>query len=517
MAESAESAGESVDRPDGRRAALQAGVLALAGLLAPVVAGAQGARRKAPGDNVPRPGLPPATISPELIDAASGWLSPELRLVRRITMGLSASEATLAQQLGYSAYLERHLNAASIDDSAVNQFVATNYPTTVASLDTLSTKDSGLVQSELTNAMVYRAAFSARQLQERLVEFWTDHFNISFEKVKYLKAVDDRDVIRRYAMTSFPQLLKASAHSVAMLAYLDQTSSTSDAPNQNYAREIMELHTLGVKGGYTQTDVAELSRVLTGWTTEGKGTFVFSPSLHDYDAKTVLGVNIPAASPSTGAAAVAEGERMLDVLAAHPSTALFISTKMLKFFLRYDPSEAQIAAVASAYRSSQGNIKSMLRVVLSRQNLVAAPAKLKRPYHLVVSAVRALGAQVADPGPLSDQIANAGHQPFTWQTPDGFPDKIEYWSGDILPRWNYAAFLASADAADSVRFDVARFMTAGTAPAVVSSIDRFCFGGEMPMHLREELAAYVAPDPTDPSRVREAVSLALSAYTFQFY
>ena len=432
-------------------------------------------------------------------------------------MGLSAAEASLAQRLGYSAYLEHHLNAASLDDSAVNQFVATTYPTTAASLDVLADKDSGLLQTELTSAMIYRAAFSARQLQERLVEFWTDHFNISFQKVGYLKVVDDRDVIRQYAMTSFPQLLRASAHSVAMLAYLDQTSSSGDAPNQNYAREIMELHTLGVKGGYTQTDVAALSRVLTGWTSAGKGTFVFSPSLHDYGAKTLLGMTIPAASPDTGSAAVAEGEMMLNVLASHPSTASFISAKMLRFFLRYDPSDAQIAAVASVYASSQGDIKSMLRVVLSRQNLQMAPAKLKRPYHFVVSAVRALGAQVVDTGPLSSSIADAGHQPFTWQTPDGFPDKIEYWAGDLLPRWNFAVFLAAADAADSVRFDVSPFMTSGTASGVASSIDRFCFGGEIPPHLRDELASYVAIAPTDQTRVREAVSLALASFTFQFY
>jgi len=127
----------------------------------------------------------------------------------------------------------------------------------------------------------------------------------------------------------FPDMLKASAHSASMLAYLDQTQSRNTAPNQNYAREIMELHTLGVDGGYTQTDVAELSRVLTGWTIQGRGNFTFNANIHDWNAKMVLGVTIPAGAPSQGQAGINEGEQMLDVLVNHPNTARYIATKML--------------------------------------------------------------------------------------------------------------------------------------------------------------------------------------------
>jgi uncharacterized protein (DUF1800 family) len=516
----ADPAGPVEERTDGagdRRKALKAGAIALAGLMIPSLARAQGARRKAPGDNTPHPVNPGVAMGPAMVDPTTAWLAPELRLVRRITMGMTDADATLARQLGYDAFLERHLNPQALDDSAVDQFVATNYPTTLQGVDTLFNMDSGTLQLQLSNAMIYRAAFSSRQLQERLVEFWTDHFNISFDKVGYLKVVDDRDVIRQYAMTTFPQLLKASAHSVAMLAYLDQTSSRNTAPNQNYAREIMELHTLGVNGGYTQNDVAELSRVLTGWTTTGRGNFSFAPAIHDYGAKTVLTMNIPASSPSTGTMAQGEGEAVLNMLVSHPSTATFISTKMLKFFLRYDPSDAQIAAVASVYMSSQGDIKAMLRAILSRDNLMAAPVKFKRPYHLVVSAVRALGAQVANVNNLYFSIINGGQQPFTWQTPDGFPDKAEYWAGNVLPRWNYASFISSANSPASVNFNVSTFMTSATAAGVVSSIDRFVFGGEMTQRLRDELTTYVAVAPTNTTRVREAVSLALSCSTFQYY
>ena len=504
-------------RADDRRSALKTGALLMAGLLAPSLARAQGARRQPPADNKPRPGIADQSISPELIDPSASWLSPELRLARRITMGLTDAEATRARQLGYDAYLERQLNASAIDDSAVDRFVATNYPGTTQGVDNLYSQEGFRLQGQLTAAMIYRSIFSARQLQERLVEFWTDHFNISFDKVGYLKLVDDRDVIRKYAMTTFPQLLKASAHSVAMLAYLDQTQSEAQAPNQNYAREIMELHTLGVSGGYTQTDVAELSRVLTGWTLMGRGNFVFNPTLHDFGAKTVLGVSIPASASTVGAAAVAEGERMLDVLVNHPSTAKFIGTKMLKFFLRYDPSAAQIAAVANVYQTSQGDIKATLRAILSRQNLLAAPPKLKRPYHLVVSAARVLNAKVTDPGPLSDLISDAGHQPFTWLTPDGFPDRLEYWAGNILPRWNAAARIGNADDPASVQVDVSPFMTSARASDVIANIDRFCLAGEMPPRLRSELTNYLATDPANPALVRETLSLALSSVTFQHY
>ena len=508
---------EGTEQSGNRRTALKAGALALAGLLAPSMARAQGARRNGPTSGGPTPGIPGASMPRDAIDPSAAWLSPEGRLVRRITMGMSDAELTLAKQLGYNAYLERHLNPTALDDSATDAFVAANYPLLSQGVDTLFNQDGGTLQTQLTNAMIYRSAFSSRQLQERLVEFWTDHFNISFEKVGYLKVVDDRIVVRANAMTNFPQLLRASAHSVAMLAYLDQITSRNTAPNQNYAREIMELHTLGVNGGYTQNDVAELSRVLTGWTTAGRGNFNFNPGIHDFGAKTVLTMNIPAAASSTGTAAQQEGENVLDMLTSHASTASFVSAKMLRFFLRYDPSDAQIASLASVYASSQGDVKAMLRNTLSKANLMAAPAKIKRPWHLMISGVRALGANVANPNQLFSQLQAMSHTPFDWQTPDGYPDIPTYWAGNVVPRWNYAVFIANANSATQVQFDVSRFMTSTTAAGVVSSINQYVFGGEMTARLADELTTYIGTLATNSTRVREAISLALSSSTFQYY
>ncbi len=503
-----------------RRTIVKAGAALLAGMLAPVVARAQGRR----GIVIPTPSHkptspPPQFARPDGMDPALSYLAPELRLARRVTYGLNATEAARAKAMGYDAYLEYQLASDAIDNSATEAFVAATWPFVAQDGTTLFNADSTQVQNQLTYATIYRSAFSPRQLYERLVEFWSDHFNISMAKVGYLKVVDDSAVIRQYAMTTFPQLLKASAHSPAMLEYLDQQMSTKGAPNQNYAREIMELHTLGVNGGYTQTDVAELSRVLTGWTVAGKGLFSFSANQHDFGAKTVIGVSIPATSPAIGAAAQAEGEGMLNVLVAHPSTATFIATKMLQYFLRPDPSAAQIAAVANVYATTGGDIKSMMRTVLSQANVVNAPAKFKRPYHLVMSGLRALQPTVVANGvpTLLGQIVSVGQQPFTWLTPDGFPDTVEYWSGNMLTRWNYATFLANTNSAATVQFNVAPFMNPATPAAIVAAINSALFGGEMPARLATELTNYVTPNPSSAALVRETIGLALSSSAYQYY
>jgi uncharacterized protein (DUF1800 family) len=517
--ESGEGASTAPAPSGDRRSMLKVGAAALAGMMLPSIAGAQ-ARTKGPEAPTGRTPGPLTTMPrPAGIDPSANWANANLRLARRISMGLTDAEVTRAKSMTYAQYLEYHLATDVIDDSAVDTYVTANFPLLSQDVNTIFNADGGVLQNQISYATIYRSAFSARPLKERLVEFWSDHFNIAFSKVGYLKVIDDRDVIRANAMTTFPQLLKASAHSAAMLAYLDQTSSNKTSPNQNYAREIMELHTLGVNGGYTQTDVAELSRVLTGWTIAGRGTFTFNAGIHDYGAKTVLGIAIPAASSATGAAAQQEGENMLTVLASHPSTATFISTKMLQYFLRPDPTPAQISAVAQVYNSTGGDIKQMLRTVLSQQNVASAPAMLKRPYHQIVSTLRALSpnVSVANVANIAGQINAAGQYPFTWQTPDGFPMSLEYWSGNMLPRWNAASFVANSNTAASVLFNVTPFMTTATPAAIVNQIDKYCFGGEMTQRLRDELTTYVSVSPASAGRVRETIALALSSSSFQYF
>jgi uncharacterized protein (DUF1800 family) len=352
-----------------------------------------------------------------------------------------------------------------------------------------------------------------------MVEFWTDHFSINYEKVGYLKTLDDREVIRKHALGKFPALLKASAHSPAMLEYLDNTRSRGRNTNQNYAREIMELHTLGVDGGYTQTDVAELARILTGWTIQGRGVFAFDPTGHDFTAKSFLGETFPAQPASTGAAAIQEGERAIDMLLAHPSTAKYIAMKMLRWLLRYDPSDAQIVAVAQVYTKTGGDIPSMIRAILTPANLKEAPLKMKRPYHFLVSSLRTLNPSVRTLAQISNrQLLLLGQQLFYWDDPDGYPDNMDFWAGTILPRWNFASYLTSqSSATGEVTFDATPLVNLAQPAAIAAQIGKMVFAGKAPMALEAQITAYLAAAPVSAARVREAVSLALSANAFQWY
>lgn len=449
--------------------------------------------------------------------AQKGWDSALTRLVRRVTNGVTEDEVKLAQKLGFAGYLNYHLAYAKIDDTATQNFVASSYPYLGQSGDQLYSVDQGMLQAQLTESSLYRAAFSKRQLYERMVEFWSDHFNIAFPQVNYLKLVDDREVIRKHALGKFPDMLKASAHSPAMLEYLDNTRNRQRTLNENYAREIMELHTLGVDGGYTQTDVRELARVLTGWTLAGRGNFNFDASGHDYGAKTVMGQSVPAMPASAGIAAKTEGDQMLDFLVKHPSTAKFIATKMLRWLLQYEPTAAQVTAVASVYTRTQGDIPSMVRAILTPANVSAAPPKFKRPYTFLLSALRALNPSVTAVAGPRRSLTTLGQPMFMWDPPDGYPDRADYWAGGVLQRWNVAVSLANLGATGEMTLDITRFTAVNTPDGVTAAINKAIFGGEMPDRLKGQILTYlqVQPVPT-VARVREAVALALSSSTFQW-
>ena len=501
-----------ISSPSSRRRFLIAGAAAAAATASAFAIVRKGSPRNATGDPVLTP--PDLTLPPA--SDAEAWGTPPVRLARRLTMGLTSDEAALARTKGFNGYLEYHLNPAAIDDSAVDAFVATTYPQIAMQGTELYLLDSNTVQRQLQEATLFRAAFSKRQLFERMVEFWTDHFNIDVVNVGYLKTLDDREVIRKNALGNFPDMLRASAHSAAMLVYLNNNTSRFPNVNQNYARELMELHTLGVDAGYTQTDVAEVARCLSGWTIKGKGDFNFDPTGHDYGSKTFLG-NTIAAAPGTGAAGVADGDKVLNVLAAHPNTAKFVATKMISWLLRYDPPPVLVSQVAATYLSSGGNIPAMIRVILTPANLAAAPAKHKRPFHFVASAMRSLNPAVKGvAGIAGTRLAALGQQSFLWATPDGYPDKIQFWSGLVMQRWNFGDFIANL-ASGEVIVDPNPFMTVNTPDGVTASIDAYMFGGEMPVRTRDEVKAYLAAGTLSTARVRETLALAINSSTFQWY
>jgi len=501
-----------------RRKFVFLGALAAAALL-PKAAKAQGrtrSRSRRPTEpTVTAPHLDHGAIVPnENVAAFAEWDTGGLsRLVRRTTMGITPGEVARAKAMGWNGYLSAQLNYTRINDAALENAVAQRYPLMSLPSDQLFDADGGQIVSQLRESIIFRAAYSQRQLYQRMVEFWTDHFNQDLDKVGYLLVADQRDVIRKYAMTSVPQIVKASAHSASMMVYLDQNVSSSRAPNQNYAREIMELHTLGVDGGYTQDDVAELSRVLTGWTVTGKGVFTFNPSLHDTKAKTVLGMTIQG---QTGAAGQQEGEAVIDMLVNHPSTARFIATKLLKWMVTPSPTPEQISAIASVYRATGGDIKSMLRAMLNDQWITAAPMKLKRPFHLAVSALRSVNANVMSVSPLNSSLSTLGHQAFAWDTPDGYPDKVEYWAGNILPRWAFASSLTGLNSTTTIQVDSG--MWRGTSPAgTIDLIDQNFFGGEMPVVTRTALTSYAGATTLNDAKTRELLALAIASNSFQWY
>ena len=465
----------------------------------------------------------PKTVAPTGLpqDASMKWVDPTLRLVRRITTGLTPTDVAQAKSMGYAAYLNFQLAPAAIDDSAVDSFIATNLPMVGMTYAQLITQDSTEVASQTQDAALFRAAFSKRQLLERMVEFWTDHFTISLNKVGIRKAIDDRDVIRPNALGKFPDLLRATSKSPAMLTYLDQNLSKFPTPNQNYAREIMELHTLGVNGGYTQTDVAELSRILTGWSVSN-ADFVFVKNNHDRGqngAKIFLGTTFPTmASTATAAQMQKEGEDAINMLVAHPSTAAYISLKMARWLLAYNPPQSVVDATTAVYLSTGGDIPSMIRTILTPANLTASVAKYRRPFHLAAASLRAVSATVTNIRSIRTAADTMGQPTFMWEQPNGYPDRIDWWSGLVLQRWQWANTLTAQNSATTTRVDLVAFKAQGnTADGVMKVIASQIFGGEIPTNLNTTLTTYIKAGTFNDTRIRETLALALSAQQFQWY
>ena len=344
------------------------------------------------------------------------------------------------------AYIDQQLDPESIDDPQAER--------AVRRLETLSLPAGELFEykpqvllDELTRGTLLRAVYSRRQLYEVMVQFWTDHFNIDASKgdCKWLKAADDRDVIRRHALGRFGDLLRASALSPAMLWYLDgrvnRRSDEDEVPNENYARELLELHTLGVDGGYSQRDVMEVARCLTGWTVRseqlfGKGKVEFSPQLHDDGEKLVLGQRVQAGQGKK------DLDHVLDTVVNHPRTAHHIARKLCQRFISDAPAPQAVEEVAIAFSSSSGDIKHTLRAVFATEAFHAsAGLKLKRPFRFMVSALRATDARTDGGRRLQDFLLSMGHAPFQYPTPDGYPEDGTPWLGTLLWRWSFAVAL----------------------------------------------------------------------------
>ena len=323
-------------------------------------------------------------------------------------------------------------------------------------------KNPQMVVTELQRAALLRAVYSERQLYEMMVGFWENHFSIFATKDddRYLLTSYDRDTIRPFVMGRFRDLLGSTAHSPAMLFYLDNWRSSVARPypatktkpagidgglNENYARELMELHTLGVDGGYTQKDVQEVARCFSGWTIQKpneEGLFLYRPGLHDNGEKIVLGRKIPAGG------GMADGERVLDILATQPATAHFIATKLARRFISDDPPPSVIDRAAAVFLKTDGSIRETLRAIVTAPEFFSPAtyrAKVRSPFEYVAAAMRALNAETDGDRPVLDAIGRMGQPVFGRITPDGYADRADQWlsSGAMVARFNFANALAT--------------------------------------------------------------------------
>ncbi len=496
-----------------------------------------------------------STARPATVAAASGPAPPTddktiAHVLDRVGYGARPGDVEKVRQMGVMNYIEDQLHPEKIDDNALQARleplktigmstaqIAREYflparqekrqqqkqaqgqadpndPAAQRQPPTEAMQKQREVVGELDEQKILRAAYSERQLQEVLTDFWFNHFNVFAGKGpdRIMLTEYEREAIRPNVLGNFRDLLGATAHSPAMLFYLDNWMSTdpngphttmtddmlprnrgrgrgglfgvmrpgaqqmpqqppqNNRPtglNENYGRELMELHTLGVDGGYTQQDVIEVARCLTGWTIAQPrqgGGFRFDPRMHDAGEKHVLGQTIKAGGGEK------DGERVLDILARHPSTATFISTKLARRFVSDNPPQALIDRAAKRFLDTNGDIREVVRTIVTSPEFFAADAyraKVKTPFEFVVSTLRASSAQVQGPVGLIRALQQLGMPLYQAQPPTGYADTADAWvnTGGLVNRMNFALALVQ-NKVPGVRVDLAR-MT-GVSPSAGS-------------------------------------------------
>ena len=414
-----------------------------------------------------------------------------------------------------------------------------------------------VVVDELVQAKLLRAIYSERQLQEVMTDFWFNHFNVFIGKGadRYLMTSYERDVIRPHALGKFEDLLVATAQSPAMLFYLDnwmsvgpnseiangmpkrsrraryrppvvrQARGRRSGLNENYGRELMELHTLGVNGGYTQKDATEVARVFTGWTLKQPkqgGGFTFEERMHEPGDKIVLGHRIKSNGEK-------EGREVLQLLARHPSTAKFICGKLAIRFVSDNPSPALVDRMAQTFLKKKGDISEVLKTLFHSPEFWAPDAyraKVKTPLEFIVSAVRANGANVTDAMPLARQLQNMGMPLYDMQPPTGYPMKADAWvnSSALLGRMNFALTLTSGKL-KGVRADADRMGNLPSDPqAALATLENTLLEGDVSQQTHVTIANKLQDpqisgrkldDPMRPPNVSAIEGLLLGSPEFQ--
>jgi uncharacterized protein (DUF1800 family) len=538
-----------------RTSPVLASVVALAALLAPVAA--QQPRR-------------PAAVQHAI--PASPDDKAIVHVLNRIGFGPGPGDVEAVRRIGLAAHIEQQLHPERIADGSLTERLAvfttlqlstreladrlyipalmerqrrqreqgaTGQPPAAAAPEmAMAQAERGPRQAfaELAQQKVLRAVYSERQLEEVMVDFWFNHFNVFGGKgpTRMYLTEYERDVIRPHALGRFRDLLQATAQSPAMLFYLDnwQSAAPGDAMmpsprargrgrvrppqqrptqgrrrdiNENYARELMELHTLGVDGGYTQKDVQEVARAFTGWTIRQPrmgGEFRFEPRMHDGGEKVVLGQKIKAGGGMN------DGEQVLDLLARHPSTAKFIATKLARRFVADEPPVTLVGRAAARFTETNGDMREVVRAIVTSPEFFAPEAyraKVKTPLEFVASAVRASGLNLSNAMPAVQALRELGMPPYMCEPPTGYADRAEAWvnTGALLNRMNFAVALTGVG-----REGRGRARASGPTPPVAADIlIKNILAGDLTAATRSTIArAASAP---------QAIALVLGSPEFQ--
>ncbi|MEN3337321.1 MAG: hypothetical protein V7647_997 [Acidobacteriota bacterium] len=474
-----------------------------------------------------------------------------VHVLNRIGFGPAPGEVDWIRRVGLARYLDQQLEPERIVDSGVASRLSTlrtlqqssralaqgyfvpamierrraksvDVPAPGAAMDARPAPERATmmqereVLAELAEQKILRAAYSERQLQEVMVDFWFNHFNVFAGKgaTRIYLTEYERDAIRPNALGRFRTLLGAIAESPAMLFYLDNWESAApegsrpddrrrirprrarpaDAAqrvrglNENYARELMELHTVGVDGGYTQHDVQEVARAFSGWTIAAPrqgGAFRFEPRMHDDGEKVVLGHRIRAGGGRS------DGEQVLDILAAHPATARFVATKLVRRFVSDAPPAPLVERASAVYRETGGNIRDVVRAILTSPEFFAPDAyraKVKTPFEFVVSAVRATASDAQNALPLVRATRELGMPLYYCQPPTGYADRADAWvnTGALLNRMNFAVALTTGDVRGVAS------STGGAAPGV-DAITRDVLADDVSAVTRSTVARATGP------------------------
>ena len=464
----------------------------------------------------------------------------ETHVINRLSFGPTTALRAELAAIGVDAWIEQQLNPQGLPDPE-GERVTAMFPTLSASTKQNAERGRSEIPAldELRHSLTLRAVRSTRQLYEVMVHFWNDHFNVNFLVTEdFYHHETDRTVARAHALGTFRDLLRASAHSPAMLTYLDNKSSNANSElgvNENWARELLELHTLGILDGqqvYNEADVRGVAYIMSGWSLEDYA-FVFRSDWHYRSAVSILdgSVNVPAGS------GYEHGVALLDTLATHPSTARHLATKLVRRFVADDPPPDLVASTAQVYLSNDTAIVPVLRHIFASSHFrTGGSAKVKRPFELLMSMFRILDVDIPDsagstnghviPWVVSGALDEMGLEPFTWPAPNGPPDTAPYWlaANPMLKRWRYAGQLTFGYLAP-LTVDLNALLPAtrpSSAGALVDALAIRILGYPAPATERAALLDFLGLGAESPisaertqSSLRHLVGLVLALPTFQ--